>query len=215
MNRYLLTFTKTGNMRFISHLDIQTLFQRALKRGNVKVSYSHGYNPHELMNIVSPLSLGYESLGELVEIDTDEAYDCEDFMERLNRALPQGIKFIACREVERKNQNTSIVSNFAIFEACFAVEKSPKLNIGDFLSQDIILIEKRDKKTKQMVEKDVKNMVYGIEEKDGKLLLKLGCASNATVNPTNLIAALFRFSGLSFNTEECRITRLLIDYDEK
>jgi len=218
MNRYILRFYKKGNMRFISHLDLQTLFHRAIKRGDVKVMYSNGYNPHELISIVSPLSLGFESIDELLEIDTLIPYDCEDLMARLNLAMPIGISFTSCKELERKNQNTSCQTINAVYEVEIRQNTSfdlSKLNIDEFLNRPYINIFKRDKKTKTMVEKDVKALVNGITLNDGKLIVDVACASNSTVNPVNLLASLYSFSGFEFKPEEYKITRIKLNMIEK
>lgn len=211
MNRYILRFYKHGNMRFISHLDLQTLFQRAIKRGDVKVAYSHGYNPHELMNIVQPLSLGFEGEEELLELDTLLHYENGDLIERLNLALPDGIKFFSCEETERKNQSTSCPTKSAEYSAVFAENVSQNLRVSDFLSQSIITVLKREKKTKNMVEKDVKAMILDIKAEGNTVYLNLACGSNATVNPVAVLTSLFEFSGSEFRQEECRITRVKLN----
>ena len=211
MNRYLLTFYKKDNMRFISHLDLQTLFQRALRRGNVNVAFSNGFNPHELMNIVQPLSLGYESTCELVEVDTMEPYDTQDLIERLNLALPEGIKFFKCEETERKNQSTSCNTESAEYDVISICGDIEKLKADEFVNQEKVIILKRDKKTKKMVEKDVKDMVISIIKDAEVLKLKVCCGSNKTVNPTNLLTALYEFSGLEFKQETIRITRTALN----
>lgn len=211
MNRYLLTFYKKDNMRFISHLDLQTLFQRVIKRGNVKVAYSNGFNPHELINIVQPLSLGYESEGELVEIDTDIPYAPKELMAALNLGLPEGIKFIACEERERKNKQTSCPTKFAEYVVRDIIPNvTAKLKIKEFLSQEKIIILKHDKKTGNFVEKDVKDLVDTIELRGEEIFLRVACASNKTVNPSNLLKSLFEFSGIEYKQEELRITRTFI-----
>jgi len=218
MNRYILRFYKKGNMRFISHLDLQTLFHRAIKRGDVKVMYSNGYNPHELISIVSPLSLVFESVDELLEIDTLIPYECSDLIARLNLAMPNGISFTSCKELERKNQNTSCQTVNAVYEVEERQSNSFELNnlkIDAFLSQAEILVFKRDKKTKTMVEKDVKALVNEIKIDDGKLIVDVACASNSTVNPVNLLAALYTYSGFEFKQEEYKITRLQLNMIEK
>jgi len=152
MNRYLLTFYKKDNMRFISHLDLQTLFQRVIKRGNVKVAYSNGFNPHELINIVQPLSLGYESEGELVEIDTEIPYSSKELMDALNLGLPEGIKFIACEERERKNKQTTCPTKFAEYSVKHTIPGTfNKLKLKEYIAQDQYIILKHDKKTKDYV----------------------------------------------------------------
>ena len=61
MGRYLLKFTKEGNIRYISHLDLLRVFQRAMKRAGISLRYSQGFNPHAKISFAHPLSLGYSS----------------------------------------------------------------------------------------------------------------------------------------------------------
>ncbi|MBR4143104.1 MAG: TIGR03936 family radical SAM-associated protein, partial [Firmicutes bacterium] len=99
MHRYLLGFYKKGNMRFISHLDLQRLFKRCIKRAGIEVAYSNGFNPHEKINIVHPLSLGFETDRDYFEIDTQKPYPEDRLVENMNLSLPEGIRFTFCREI--------------------------------------------------------------------------------------------------------------------
>ncbi len=213
MFRYVLRFEKIGNMRFISHLDLVRLFKRAIKRAEIKVAYSNGYNPHELINVVQPLSLGYESTGEYFEIDTLTAYDAESLADMLNESMPKGIKFTAAKQIERRSSNLSSLCVSALYEAVLPLksENTGLLQLNAFLSQDVITIIKKDKKTKELKEKDVKDMIYSVsaESDEGKtvLIMELRCASNETLNPGKLLESLFKFSGLDITAEHCRITR--------
>ena len=92
LHRYLLGFYKKGNMRFISHLDLQRLFKRCIKRARIDVAYSNGYNPHEKINIVHPLSLGFETERDYFEMDTLRPYGEDELVESMNLALPEGIR---------------------------------------------------------------------------------------------------------------------------
>ena len=74
MNRYFMIFSKTGYIKYISHLDMLRLFKRAFKRTGIALEFSHGFNPHPKMGFAQPLSLGYTSLGEYIEFETVEAY---------------------------------------------------------------------------------------------------------------------------------------------
>ena len=71
---------------------------------------------------------------------------------------------------------------------------------------------KRDKKTKSMVEKDVKNMVRQLDQsvnEDAECFdMVLACASNSTLNPMNLLDSLYLFEGIELNHEDVRITRI-------
>ena len=214
MNRYVLRFCKKGNMRFISHLDLARLFKRAVRKGNIKVAFSNGYNPHELVNIVQPLSLGYESESEYFEIDTLIPYDPEVLEETLNEALPEGLRFFDIKEKERTSDNLSNKTAYALYEAVFGLKNDSGMPyLKPFLDQDRIIIEKKDKKTKQLVEKDVKAFVKElsfISEDDGRAVLRmmLKCASNETLNPGKLLQSLFKYYNLDISIEDCRITRM-------
>ena len=70
MSRYVVKFYKEGVLRYISHLDLLRLFKRSFKRVDIKLQYSQGFNPHPKMSFAQPLSLGYDSRGEYLEIET-------------------------------------------------------------------------------------------------------------------------------------------------
>ena len=81
MYRYYLEFSKTGNIRFISHLDLLRLFKRTFKRSGIELVYSQGFNPHPKLGFAQPLSLGYEGLAEILEFETvrEELEAMEEF----------------------------------------------------------------------------------------------------------------------------------------
>ena len=96
--KYLIKWTKEGDMRYISHLDIMRLFQRAFKRTGIRLKYTEGYSPHPKMSIAQPLSLGYTSRGEYFEFETQEDLDPESFRHRMEDAMPEGIRMLSCRQ---------------------------------------------------------------------------------------------------------------------
>lgn len=102
MERYLIKFSKTGETKFISHLDVLRTLHRAMKRAGIPISYSKGFNPHPSISVAAPLSLGIASLSEYVDIDTEEAVDEKEMLERLNNALPQGIRVLDVLKIEGK-----------------------------------------------------------------------------------------------------------------
>ncbi|MBQ2095062.1 MAG: DUF2344 domain-containing protein [Firmicutes bacterium] len=208
--RYLLGFYKKGNMRFISHLDLQRLFKRCIKRAGIEVDYSNGFNPHEKINIVHPLSLGFETDLDYFEIDTQKAYPEDQLMEGMNLALPEGIRFTFCREIPHSSRNSSSIAENSLYEAI--LPSSQNLNIDGFIIQDRVTILKKDKKTKKMVEKDVKDWIVRIElleetQAGSRLSLLLRSAPNETLNPVNLLESLCAFSGCPFDKESVRVTR--------
>ena len=72
MDKLRLVYAQTGRARWISHLDAMRTLQRGLLRAGVPLRYSEGFNPHALISIVMPLSVGTESLCQLADIRVQE-----------------------------------------------------------------------------------------------------------------------------------------------
>lgn len=79
-------------MRFISHLDLMRLFMRAIRRAQLPVKITEGFNPHPKFSIKKALKLGLESDNEEANLLLREKISPEDFKERLQKQLPVGIK---------------------------------------------------------------------------------------------------------------------------
>src|SRR3989338_3904311 len=92
-------FCKKGALRYISHLDIVRLFQRAIRRASLAVSLSQGFTPHYKIGFSDALKLGVESEGEKAVFTIDNWMDPEEFKNRINEKLPEGLKV---KEVIRK-----------------------------------------------------------------------------------------------------------------
>jgi radical SAM superfamily enzyme YgiQ (UPF0313 family) len=89
--RLVFSFSKTGTAAFISHLDLMTVFERALARAGYSARFTEGYNPKPRLEFANPLSLGLSSEEEIAGIDIHD-FDTEaDFVARMNRSLPDGL----------------------------------------------------------------------------------------------------------------------------
>ena len=79
-------------------------------------------------------------------------------MDTLNEAMPEGLRFFDCRQIERTSQYLSNKTAYALYEAVFGLKNDSDMpDAESFLSQEYITITKKDKKTKKDVEKDVKD----------------------------------------------------------
>lgn len=85
-------FKKTGEASYISHLDLQRVMARSLRKSNLPVWYSQGFNPHIYMSFALPLPLMQESLVETMDCKTEaEQDDFSMYITPLNDALPKGL----------------------------------------------------------------------------------------------------------------------------
>lgn len=89
--RIIASFYKHDEVRFVSHLDMQRLFQRAFRRAGLPLSYSKGFNPHPLLSFATALSVGYTSECEYFDVFLDEKIDADKFRSRVNAVLPEGV----------------------------------------------------------------------------------------------------------------------------
>lgn len=92
IERYRASYSKRGNARFLSHIDLIHVLERAFRRAGVEVAKSQGFHPKMLMSYGPALALGMEGLAEPLEFRAPFLYDTEAFVKRLNRCLPPGIR---------------------------------------------------------------------------------------------------------------------------
>lgn len=90
-----IKFYKTGLASYFSHLDLQRVVQRALKKSRLPVWYSLGYNPHIYLTFTLPLSLGHESICESFDFRLTEEMNEKDILNALKDTLPHGITVIS------------------------------------------------------------------------------------------------------------------------
>ena len=91
MYTYKFIFTKLKDIRFISHLDLMRLFVRALRRADLPLKLSQGFNPHPKLSLKTALKLGLESDYQEASVILKEFVRIEDFRIRFQNQLPEGI----------------------------------------------------------------------------------------------------------------------------
>ena len=95
MHAVRLNFSKTGRAIYISHLDINRMMTRAVRRAKLPMWYTEGFNPHPYLTFALPLSLGQSSDCEYMDIRIDGDITDEEIMNRLNAVLPEGVKILS------------------------------------------------------------------------------------------------------------------------
>ena len=106
-------FGKIEEMSLISHLDLVRLFDRAIRRAALPISFTGGYHPGPKISIANALSLGITSSGEIVDFELTEDMEVEEFRTRLAAQLPINIPIYKVEEVDIKALNASRVMDKA------------------------------------------------------------------------------------------------------
>ena len=190
-----MSFEKTGMAKFISHLDTVRCITRAMKRANVPIWFTEGFNPHAFLTFAMPLSLGFESLCETVDFRLMEETDLNELAERINNALPVDM---TVKEIYVYNTLPNDI-RWAEYKIIFNNPDKLLLDGADkILSADEILVLKKGKQGRKKVEKEVniKEHIKSFElvEDDGKLILNtvLSSGTSININPMLLIGALVK-----------------------
>ena len=146
MDKYRMLFSKTGRAVYISHLDLMRTITRAFMRAECRLKYSEGFNPHPNISIALPLSVGCESLCELMDFKMREELSCSEIKERLSNQFPEGIEVIDVYEAERKVKEIKWLRVSGVFEydEHGAGEMAGRLN--EFYASESIVIEKKTKR---------------------------------------------------------------------
>lgn len=109
-NTLRVRFRRGENTKFVSHLDLMKSFDRAIRRAELPMGYSQGFNPHPSMVFGLPLSVGVSSEAEYVDIEITEDIDKDAFISRLNRSLPSGLE---CMSAEYFSGKGNIMKEIA------------------------------------------------------------------------------------------------------
>jgi radical SAM family uncharacterized protein/radical SAM-linked protein len=99
--RYRLRFSKTGRAQFLGHLDLTRTILRALRRARIALVYSQGFNPKPRVQFGPALSVGIESYGEYLDLETSARLDVDAARAAVNEALPRGFEVVGLREIRR------------------------------------------------------------------------------------------------------------------
>lgn len=219
MREVRLRFSKTGRLKYISHLDINRAMSRALKRAQIPLWYTEGFNPHPYMSFSLPLSLGVESLCESVDLRIIGDITNDEIKNRLNNVLPQDIKIVDVYDDFR--DNSEIVYSDYIYKFEFKDNEAAFEKIKNVLSSDEIIALKKGKQGRKRVMKEtnIKSFIdkYSISIRNDVIVLniRLLAGPKKNLNPSLLFDTIIRLIDMDFEWKSiARISLLDKDYKE-
>ena len=141
MKDYRIEFSKTGSLRYISHLDLNRCMIRAIRRSGLPAWYTEGFHPPLYLMFPLALSLGAESLCECMDVRLTEEVPEDEILTRLNAALPEGLRALRVGTPARE----AIEIGSAVYEIVLQGQ-DVRARWEAFLAQETIPIEKKTKK---------------------------------------------------------------------
>lgn len=213
---FRVKFNKEDDMIYISHLDIQKVLQRAFRRAGISLVHSQGFNPHPKISYGNALALGTESQGEYFDVETCDDMETSEFLDSMNNTLPKGIKFLEAKEITSQEQSLAKIIEYGEYLFTIELEKVLDKNfvkerLLNFLSQEEILITKKNKKGK-MVESDIRPMIKVLDLVDlneEKIIFEaiLSTGSKANLNTSILIPKLLEMIDVEIDPLDVDILR--------
>ena len=195
MLKIRIKFTKTGDLKYIGHLDVMRFFQKLFMRANMPVAFSEGFSPHQLLSFSPPLALGAQSLGEYADVIMTDSVPSSEAVKRLNDQSVDGIKIISYKELPEKAENAMAAVRAAAYEITLKESESFGLNLckefEELMSQDTIIVTKNTKKNS--ADLDLKPLIYeyDIDYEHNSVYVTLSAGSINHVKPELLISSIF------------------------
>jgi len=187
-----LLFQKTGRAKYISHLDLMRTFQRIFVRAGVRVRHSEGFNPRPKISIALPLSLGQESVCELLDFGLVSGAALSELPERLNAVSPEGIRVLEAYDATRKVRELALLEALGTMTYDAGAPEDIAEKLRAFFSRKSLVIQKRSKRNLADVDiaPCIKRVSFEQTAPDTVLMRALVTAQNPSLNPDHLISAL-------------------------
>ena len=209
-----LVFEKTGRSVWISHLDLMRLFQRAFKRAGLALKHTQGYNPRPTVSIALPLSVGVESVCELLDFELDGALPAmEDIKDRLNAALVEGVTVTSVYHDGKKIRDLALLKCAITLEYDRGAGEDAVNAIRSLFNRETLTVTKKSKNGP--VEQDIIPMIRQLDVQQVSptevCVTALICCQNPSLNPTQIVAAIEKY--LPEHAPDHAVCRRLEIYD--
>ena len=200
---YYLIYEKTGAAKYISHLDFVRTYNRAMRRAGLPVAFSEGFNPHPLLGFALPLSVGYTSECELLELRLTGALAEAEIRDRLNAVMPGGIKILSVHRGKSRMKKL----RYALY---YVTPEHMPGSVDAFLQMEQTVI---DKKTKSGIkDADIRPDIKEIRLTDGRMEMLLSAGSDKNLKPDVVVRAMNKYIP-GYDSGDCEYHRAAI-YDE-
>ncbi len=196
MQRLRVRFSRGEEIKYISHLDLLRLWQRALVRAGIPLAYSEGFNPHPRMSLAAPLALGVTGEAELMDIYLAKWSSPHGFTAAMGRQLPPGIKIEQVFNIAPTLPSLQSQVRSAEFKVGIATDKTQaevESAINALLDKETLPWQhQRDTGTRHY---DLRALIEDLWLTDWRsgyahIAMRLRCDSNGSGRPEQVAAAL-------------------------
>jgi len=210
MQRLRIRFSRGEEIKFISHLDIMRLWQRALHRAQIPLAYTEGFSPHPRLSLAAPLAVGITSQAELMDVFCSKWVSPHFFTDAVSQQLPAGIEIVQVSSVAPTLPSLQSQLGFAEYEVELETDKDEagvKAALTSLLAlEQLPWHHERDTGTRNYDLRALIEDLWLIEWKKGhsRIGMRLRCDSGGSGRPEQVAAA------LGFQPTSIHRTKLLL-----
>lgn len=193
--RLVIKYSREGAARYASHLDMQRAWQRALRRAGVIAQYSQGFNPHIVMSFAAPLSVGYATMADYLEVGIDSG-EPEEILRRLNETLPPDIRARGAFVIPDRAPKLMALMDSTDWEIRFTVENETECGRIRSAAEAIWAATEwtaTDRKGRPL---DIRPLVLSVACEGGTITARLKSAGSGSLNPAVLAQAVATGAGV-------------------
>jgi len=204
--RALIRFGKQSRLRFISHLDLQRFFQRAVMRTGLPIAYTQGFNPHPVMSFGSALALGWTSEYEVIDIKLSAPMGRKRTEDAVRAALPEDLPVLEVRMVDDRHPAPMAQVKASDYRVTFDGKDAARIRaqIPAFLAMDTIMATKKSKAGEKTF--NARPLVLSLKEQEDGFEARLMLTEQDSLKPDLLLTLLARMADVE--APEARIHRL-------
>jgi radical SAM-linked protein len=210
--RLRIAFAKGEEIKYISHLDLMRLWERALRRARVPLAYSHGFNPRPKIAVAAPLPVGFTSRGEVMDIVLERRISPYNAAKSLALHLPPGLELLSVEEVYPKLPSLQSQVRAAEYRVIMAWDVSWEEVEGKLLAERVrqLLLTEQLLRQRRGKDYDLRPLIEDLwvegKEADGWVLgMRLRAGGQGTGRPDEVLDAL----GLADEAHAIQRERLL------
>jgi radical SAM-linked protein len=212
MQRLRVKFSRNEDIKFLSHLDLMRMWERALRRAGIHLTYSEGFTPHPHISMAVPLQVGVTSQGELMDIWTDKWISPDNFIKQVKSQLPAGIDLLETIVVVPEEPSLQSRVRFAEYIIAVETDRDPeeiKEKINSLL--DIDTLDWHHSRNKEERHYDLRALIddiwfVSLEDSLCILGIRLRCDALGTGRPEQVLKAL----GFTAYPRNMHRTRLIL-----
>ena len=212
MQRLRLRFGRGEEAKFLSHLDLMRLWERALRRCGLPLAYSEGFTPHPRIALASPLSVGVTSEAEIMDVFLSRWIAPNSFISQVRQQLPHGIELMEAWLAGLNVPSLQSQVRFAEYRVELGIETGPqeiKSAISSLLSaRELPWHHVRDTGVRHYDLRTLIDDIWLIDVHDSRCVLgmRLRCDPAGTGRPEQVTKAL----GFSQHPESIHRTELTL-----